>query len=115
VVAVAGAVVIGVPAGIVIAWGWYALLEVVLFLVGAAVVIVVLSSGYGQQVVSAIALLLFVSILWNLWNGNCDALMVQWWPSFMQPLTRMCQTPPKFKPPVLYPDLAHPSMIPKQP
>lgn len=61
-VVIAGAIFIGVPAVVVMVWGWFALLGVVLFLVGAVIVIAVLGSGYGGQVLSTIAFLVIVSI-----------------------------------------------------
>jgi TIR domain len=114
-IAVAAVIFIGIPAVIVIVWGWTVLLWIVGGLAAVAIVTAVLASGYGQQAVSAIALLIFASIVWNLWKGNCEPLMIQWWPSFLQPLTRMCQSAPKFKPPDFYPNPLHPSVIPKQP
>jgi TIR domain len=111
---IAAGIIAAVVAVIVIVWGWWFLVALFLWVLGAAAVIFVLQFSYGRRIAALLAVLLLISTVWDLWSGNCDALMVQSWPSFLEPLRRMCQRPDP-SPMLINPNLIRPNPLPKQP
>jgi hypothetical protein len=101
------------PTIIGVVWGWWYLLAALLCLGGAIAVVVALLSKYSGQFVATVGFIVLASIAWSLWTGNCGVLMVRWWPSFLAPLQRMCQTPTPPDTTLFNPNLVHPGTAPR--